>query len=594
MRSWTRRWPGSTAAPAPFLRLDPSLRSPPALRAARALQVRIRRPGTGRALRGEIAFMDAQIGRLTAWLERTGLDRSTVIVLVGDHGEGLGSHGEGSHGTTSTTTPSMCRSSSSRRSTGSRETRAGPGPHGRCFSDHPRHGRGRTGRGDPGPIARAVDVPAGRRTRGPGLCRVHGPQHPVRLEPLQVLRTTVQVHRLAESRALRYRRGSRRDRDLIAGSPICPEDEGRPGRAHRGDRRGAPAPQAANLDKETMDRLTPWLRRRARRGPESSGGTGRWPIPRTGSWSSRRSQRPASWSPRTSTLKRSPPRVGVGGRAGNPQAMLVLATCYKELGRGAEAKSMLDLVLKDDRERPGLDQSGQHPPRRTQGRRRDRPFANRPSPSMNGTRRPSRSSARSIWAGSTSARPCPTSRWPPRSSPRMTGAVQPGRLSHRAEAVRPGRADPPRGPRGLAEWPLARFNLGLLYEEQGKLEEARAAYANEVETYPSEFKARFNLGKILFKLGDRPAPWPRCARSSGSRPSSPKGTSSWPRPPLRGRPPRRGQGLSRQGPGPGRIRRAQAMGYFLLADIYNRLREPDKMNEALRLANSYKAQKEKQ
>jgi hypothetical protein len=36
----------------------------------------------------------------------------------------------------------------------------------------------------------------------------------------------------------------------------------------------------------------------------------------------------------------------------------------------------------------------------------------------------------------------------------------------------------------------------------------------------------------------------------------------------------------------------KAMGYFLLADIYNRLREPDKMNEALRLANSFKAQKE--
>jgi len=36
----------------------------------------------------------------------------------------------------------------------------------------------------------------------------------------------------------------------------------------------------------------------------------------------------------------------------------------------------------------------------------------------------------------------------------------------------------------------------------------------------------------------------------------------------------------------------KAMGYFLLADVYNRLRQPDKMNEALRLANTYKAQKE--
>ncbi|MCK7483876.1 MAG: tetratricopeptide repeat protein [Candidatus Moduliflexus flocculans] len=53
------------------------------------------------------------------------------------------------------------------------------------------------------------------------------------------------------------------------------------------------------------------------------------------------------------------------------------------------------------------------------------------------------------------------------------------------------------------KWPLAQFNLGLLYEEQGRLEDARASYAGEVASYPGEFKARFNLGKVLFKLGDR-------------------------------------------------------------------------------------------
>jgi len=34
------------------------------------------------------------------------------------------------------------------------------------------------------------------------------------------------------------------------------------------------------------------------------------------------------------------------------------------------------------------------------------------------------------------------------------------------------------------------------------------------------------------------------------------------------------------------------MGYFLLADVYNRRGEPDKMKEALRLANAHRAKKE--
>lgn len=47
---------------------------------------------------GEIAFMDSEIGRLATGLEERGLLDSTWIVLVGDHGEALGSHGESTHG----------------------------------------------------------------------------------------------------------------------------------------------------------------------------------------------------------------------------------------------------------------------------------------------------------------------------------------------------------------------------------------------------------------------------------------------------------------------------------------------------------------
>lgn len=47
---------------------------------------------------GEIAFADAQVGRLIAYLKANDLYRNTVIVLAGDHGEGLGEHGEKNHG----------------------------------------------------------------------------------------------------------------------------------------------------------------------------------------------------------------------------------------------------------------------------------------------------------------------------------------------------------------------------------------------------------------------------------------------------------------------------------------------------------------
>ena len=45
---------------------------------------------------GEIAFMDAQVGRLVA--AARAVDRSVLITLAGDHGESLGEHGEDTHG----------------------------------------------------------------------------------------------------------------------------------------------------------------------------------------------------------------------------------------------------------------------------------------------------------------------------------------------------------------------------------------------------------------------------------------------------------------------------------------------------------------
>ena len=58
---------------------------------------------------GEIAYADEIVGRLVRYLKAHQLyDRSTII-LLSDHGEGLGDHGEQEHGCSSTTRRSACR-----------------------------------------------------------------------------------------------------------------------------------------------------------------------------------------------------------------------------------------------------------------------------------------------------------------------------------------------------------------------------------------------------------------------------------------------------------------------------------------------------
>jgi choline-sulfatase len=46
---------------------------------------------------GEVAYADAQLGRLLEWLRRSGEAARTLVVVTSDHGEGLGDHGEDEH-----------------------------------------------------------------------------------------------------------------------------------------------------------------------------------------------------------------------------------------------------------------------------------------------------------------------------------------------------------------------------------------------------------------------------------------------------------------------------------------------------------------
>lgn len=47
---------------------------------------------------GEIAYMDAEVGRLMEAIDARGRSDNTLLVIVGDHGEGMNQHGEPGHG----------------------------------------------------------------------------------------------------------------------------------------------------------------------------------------------------------------------------------------------------------------------------------------------------------------------------------------------------------------------------------------------------------------------------------------------------------------------------------------------------------------
>lgn len=56
----------------------------------------LRAKAGGNAYDGEVAYADAQVGRIVSSLRDRGL--TAIVALAGDHGEGLGDHGEQSHG----------------------------------------------------------------------------------------------------------------------------------------------------------------------------------------------------------------------------------------------------------------------------------------------------------------------------------------------------------------------------------------------------------------------------------------------------------------------------------------------------------------
>jgi arylsulfatase A-like enzyme/cytochrome c-type biogenesis protein CcmH/NrfG len=141
------------------------------------------------------------------------------------------------------------------------------------------------------------------------------------------------------------------------------------------------------------------------------------------------------------------------------------------------------------------------------------------------------------------------------------------------------------------KFPYAHFHLGLLYEEQGKIENAFGEYQKEVEIYPDCFAARFNLGRLQLRKGDQDAYMAQMREVVRVAPKNAMGYLFLARGLLQQNSDTNEiLNLTEQGLALAKNPAHKAMGYFLLADVYNRRNQPQLVRQALASANQYKAQ----
>ena len=548
---------------------------------------------------GEIAFMDEQIGRLTDWLARNDLDKSTVVVFVGDHGESLGSHGEGTHGyfiydyvmhvpflvaapfdaLRGKRVPAQVRTADVFPTI---LELVGAAPSAKV------QGRSLVGlMFDPG---RKDDVPAYGEAMASNIQFGWSALHALR---------TPRYKYIDAPRAELYDlvRDVREQENVLAESPeVARRMKAELDRIMAETSRDAPAPQAADLDKETMERLSalgyvgaPVSSRKA------TGESGPLADPKdklqvfmavTRAGELILDEKYAEAVTPLEAALREEPAI--------PQALLLLSTCYVELGRPADAKAELDILLKADPEGvQGLIALANI--LLDEGKTDDVIALCKRTLSVDDKNTQAYTLIGEIYLEKTDyAEALPYLEKALETQPKITrtrlslaaalvGAAQYDRAETQLKAIL---AESPK-------FPLAHYNLGLLYEEQGRLEEARAAYAAEVEAYPQGYKSRFNLGRVLFRLGDKAGSLAEMKEVVKIAPKLGEGHLMLGRGLLdAGGPLEDVQAEVEKGLALAETSELKALGYFLLADVYNRRGDSVRMNEALAKANSYKSKKE--
>ncbi len=546
---------------------------------------------------GEIAFADRQVDRCLSWLRTAGLDGRTIVVIVGDHGEGLGSHGEGTHGffiydyvlhiPFIVATPfealqgvrvesqvSLVDVFPTVLALAGIDSKARI--HGRSLVPlmfHQPETKTVYAYSESMPPELQFGWSALHSLRSPQYKYIQAPRpelYDLAADPGEATNVFVQRRAIAADMARELKK-------VIADT------------SH-----GAPDPEAANLDKDTLERLA------------SLGyvGTSRPVVGLTDASNTLADPKDKlevfTAVQRAGELMVSDEyahavealELAIRQEPAMPQALLMLGACYTELGRTKEAKARFDEVLKGDPQSvQGL--IGLANILLEEGQTEDVLTLCKRTLSLDD---------RNTQAYALLGQVYIDRRQPAEAVPYLEKAVaiQPkltqNRLNLAACLIELKQFD--RAKVMLDEiliehprFPGTQFNLGVLYEEQRRPEEARAAYAAEVANYPNSFKARFNLGKVLSEVDDWNGSIQQMREVVRLAPKRPEGYLFLARALLHESAPLDEiQTLAQNGLRLAKTPDSKALGWFLMADVFSRRHQPDKVTMALRNAQAQVSQ----
>jgi len=541
---------------------------------------------------GEIAFADSQVGRLLEWLDARGVADDTIVVVVGDHGEGLRSHGEEEHGyyvyDYAVRVPFLVRL--------------------------------------PDEVLRGVRVEAQVRTIDimPTVLDLVGLVNTDRIHGESLVGLMAEPHRegpgpaYSESMAVNLQYGwsalysvrTNEYKFIEAPRAELYDLHDDPGEADNRftDQRGiadklravlktireeietgAPETEQADLDEDTLSMLAALGyiggATTARKGENLADPKDKMHLYEAVGYAANALKEEA-FEEAVRVLE-----IVLGDDPAIPQARLQLAAAYGKLGRTGDAKAILDEYLREDPDSIQaliamaglLSQEGND----------DEVLAI--------CRRALAVDERNIqayelMAGVYMARndhggALPLLRKAVEIQPKLTR----NRIDLAASLIGLGQFDEAEQllDEVVAEhpkFPLVNFNLGLLYEEQGRLAEARKAYEAEAEHHPKLVPARFNLGNLMLRMGDLRGAEEQLRAAMESAPDEPRPYLLLARMHLAsGADLAETEALARQG-----LERAEAddlkvLGYYLLADVYSRQGRQAELEQVLERAQYYRS-----